>query len=86
MSAGSDRERLSQVVLNSLDEATDSHQLARRAYRSRTQFFRVFRATIAETRLSSGFRHLAEPLLSDGRHPLHLDAGRRRASCFTPSK
>jgi AraC-like DNA-binding protein len=49
MGADTDRERLSQLVLGSLDEPADSHQLARRAYRSRTQFFRVFRAAIEES-------------------------------------
>src|SRR5918994_6039100 len=49
MSAGADRERLSQVVLSSLDEPVDNNVLARRAYRSRSQFFRLFRAAIDET-------------------------------------
>jgi AraC family transcriptional regulator len=42
-------ERLSAVVLNSLDEGGETtDDLARRAYRSRTQFYRVFRALIEE--------------------------------------
>jgi AraC family transcriptional regulator len=42
-------ERLSAVVLNSLDEEIGtSADLARRAYRSRTQFYRVFQALIDE--------------------------------------
>jgi AraC-like DNA-binding protein len=49
MSTGSDAERLAAVVADSLDEGGDSGQLARRAARSRTQFFRVFRALIDET-------------------------------------
>lgn len=40
---------LSEVVLESLDEGADSRRLARRAARSRTQFFRLFRAMIDET-------------------------------------
>ena len=42
-------ERLSGVVAETLDAESDSRELARRAYRSRTQFFRVFRALIDET-------------------------------------
>ena len=49
MGAPSDAERLATVVLASLDDPVDSGVLARRAYRSRTQFFRVFRAMIDET-------------------------------------
>lgn len=40
---------LSGAVLASLDEGADSRALARRAARSRTQFFRLFRAMIDET-------------------------------------
>jgi len=49
MSTQSDAERLAAVVVDSLDESGDSDVLARRAARSRTQFFRVFRALIEET-------------------------------------
>ena len=49
MSAESEAERLSEVVLASLDEDASSERLARGAARSRTQFFRVFRAVIDET-------------------------------------
>jgi len=49
MSTGSDAERLTAVVAGSLDEGGDASALARRAARSRTQFFRVFRALIDET-------------------------------------
>ena len=45
----SDADRLSGIVLDSLDEGVSGDILARRAYRSRTQFFRVFRAVIDET-------------------------------------
>jgi AraC-like DNA-binding protein len=41
-----ERETLPELVLNSLDEPED---LARRTYRSRTQFFRLFQALIAES-------------------------------------
>ena len=60
MGARSDAERLSAVVVNSLDEAADSTELARRAYRSRTQFFRVFRAMIEETPAAMRRRLLLE--------------------------
>jgi AraC-like DNA-binding protein len=49
MSTGSDTERLAAVVVDALDEGGDAGALARRAARSRTQFFRVFRALIDET-------------------------------------
>ena len=49
MSTGSDAERLAAVVAGSLDEGGDVSALARKAARSRTQFFRVFRALIDET-------------------------------------
>ena len=49
MSERDEVERLSRIVLDSLDEGVSGDILARRAYRSRTQFFRVFRAVIDET-------------------------------------
>ncbi len=49
MSARSNADNLSAVVFESLDERAGSQRLARRAARSRTQFFRVFRAMIDET-------------------------------------
>ncbi len=42
-------QRLSGIVAGSLDEQTESGDLARRAHQSRTQFFRLFRALIEET-------------------------------------
>jgi AraC family transcriptional regulator len=42
-------QRLREVVLDSLDQNQDANGLARHAYRSRTQFYRVFRAMIEET-------------------------------------
>jgi len=43
-----EKQRLSEVVLRSLDEEAGTDDLARRAYRSRSQFYRVFRALIDE--------------------------------------
>src|SRR5262245_6007333 len=40
--------QISGVVFESLDENGGTDQMARRAYRSRTQFFRVFRAFAEE--------------------------------------
>jgi len=42
-------ERLSSVVLDSLDEESGAQDLARRAFCSRTNFFRLFQALIAES-------------------------------------
>lgn len=47
--SASDAERLVEVLRESLDDESDTAGLARRAARSRTQFFRVFRALIDET-------------------------------------
>ncbi len=44
-----ERETLPELVLQSLDEETGPEELARRSYRSRTQFFRLFQALIAES-------------------------------------
>jgi len=61
MSASADAERrLSDVILNSLDDGVDSEQLARDAYHSRTQFFRLFRAIIDETPTAMRRRLLLE--------------------------
>jgi AraC-like DNA-binding protein len=60
MSAGSEAEKLSQVVLGSLDDDASTAQLARRAYRSRAQFFRVFGAMIDETPAAMRRRLLLE--------------------------
>src|SRR5262245_28238766 len=49
MSTRQNIDRLSGVVLDTLDQSASSEMLARRAARSRTQFFRVFRAFIDET-------------------------------------
>jgi len=42
-------ERLAAVVLGSLDEPAGTGELARKAYRSRTHFFRLFQALIDES-------------------------------------
>jgi AraC family transcriptional regulator len=60
MSARAGADELSAVVVESLDEQADSLRLARRAARSRTQFFRVFRAMIDETPAAMRRRLLLE--------------------------
>jgi AraC-like DNA-binding protein len=60
MKAASEVEKLSQIVLDSLEEDTGADQLARRAYRSRAQFFRVFGAMIEETPAAMRRRLLLE--------------------------
>ena len=53
-------QRLREVVLDSLDQERDASGLARHAYRSRTQFYRVFRAIIEETPVAMRRRLLLE--------------------------
>jgi AraC family transcriptional regulator len=53
-------QRLCGVVLDSLDQEQDSKGLARQAYRSRTQFYRVFQAMIEETPVAMRRRLLLE--------------------------
>lgn len=53
-------QRLCGVVLESLDEEQDANGLARQAYRSRTQFYRVFQAIIEETPVAMRRRLLLE--------------------------
>jgi AraC-like DNA-binding protein len=53
-------QRLRDVVLGSLDQERDAGALARQAYRSRTQFYRVFRAIIEETPVAMRRRLLLE--------------------------
>jgi AraC-like DNA-binding protein len=53
-------QRLRGVVLESLDQERDANDLARHAYRSRTQFFRVFRAMVEETPVAMRRRLLLE--------------------------
>src|SRR5882757_9141424 len=48
------------VVLESLDQEQDATGLARQAYRSRTQFYRLFRAMIEETPVAMRRRLLLE--------------------------
>src|SRR5215471_12654770 len=52
--------RLREVVLDSLDQQRDASGLARHAYRSRTQFYRVFPAIIEETPVAMRRRLLLE--------------------------
>lgn len=53
-------QRLREVVFDSLDQERDAGGLARQAYRSRTQFYRVFRAIIEETPVAMRRRLLLE--------------------------
>ena len=52
--------RLSDVVVNSLDENRTTSQLSREAYQSRTQFHRLFRALVDETPAAMRRRLLLE--------------------------
>lgn len=89
MGAGSEADRLATVVLGSLDDGVDSGVLARRAYHSRTQFFRVFRAMIEETPAAMRRRLLLERgawQLGRTRRPvtdIALDAGYGSLEAFT---
>jgi len=53
-------QRLREVVLDSLDQERDASGLARHAFRSRTQFYRLFRAIIEETPVAMRRRLLLE--------------------------
>ena len=53
-------QRLRELVVDSLDQEQDGNRLARDAYRSRTQFYRVFRAVIEETPVALRRRLLLE--------------------------
>lgn len=59
-SSVNDEQRLRGVILDSLDQEQDSKGLARSAYRSRTQFYRVFQAMIEETPVAMRRRLLLE--------------------------
>jgi AraC family transcriptional regulator len=52
--------RLREVVLASLDQEQDANGFARHAYRSRTQFYRLFRAMVEETPVAMRRRLLLE--------------------------
>ena len=52
--------RLREIVLDSLDQELDANSLARHAYRSRTQFYRLFRAIVEETPVAMRRRLLLE--------------------------
>jgi AraC family transcriptional regulator len=53
-------QRLSGIVQDSIDQEQDANDLARHAYRSRTQFYRVFRAIVEETPVAMRRRLLLE--------------------------
>ncbi|MBV9403721.1 MAG: helix-turn-helix domain-containing protein [Acidobacteriaceae bacterium] len=53
-------QRLREVVLVSLDQEQDANGLARQAYRSRTQFYRLFQAMVEETPVAMRRRLLLE--------------------------
>lgn len=53
-------QRLQNLVLDSLDQERDANSFARSAYRSRTQFYRLFRAMIEETPVAMRRRLLLE--------------------------
>ena len=53
-------QRLREIVLDSLDDEQNAKGLARHAYKSRTQFYRVFRALIEETPVAMRRRLLLE--------------------------
>jgi AraC-like DNA-binding protein/uncharacterized damage-inducible protein DinB len=53
-------QRLREVVLDSLEQEKDASGLARHAHRSRTQFYRLFRAMIEETPMAMRRRLLLE--------------------------
>ena len=53
-------QRLREIVVDSLDQEQDASGLARQAYQSRTQFYRVFRAMIEETPVAMRRRLLLE--------------------------
>ena len=81
--------RLREVVLDSLDQERDASSLARHAYRSRTQFYRLFRAIIEETPVAMRRRLLLERAawqLSRTRLPvteIGLNAGYGSLEAFT---
>lgn len=54
------RDRLSALVANSLDTRVKTQDLARQAYQSRTQFYRLFRTVVEETPASMQRRLLLE--------------------------
>jgi AraC-like DNA-binding protein len=79
----------SHVILDSLDQPQDGNSLSRHAYRSRTQFYRLFRAMVEETPVAMRRRLLLERAawqLSRTRlsvTDIGLDAGYRSLEAFT---
>jgi AraC-like DNA-binding protein len=60
------RGRLSAVVANSLDTRAKTQDLAREAYQSRTQFYRLFRTVVEETPAAMRRRLTGKSSLSTG--------------------
>ena len=89
MSTHRDVERLSAVVMDSLDDEGSSEALARRANASRTQFFRIFKAVIDETPAAMRRRLLLERAAwqlgrtSQSVTHIALDAGYGSLEAFT---
>jgi AraC-like DNA-binding protein len=71
MSAVDGLDKVLQVVVGSLDDEAGTEEFARQAYRSRTQFFRVFRAMVDEPPAAMRRRLLLE------RAAWHLSRTRR---------
>jgi AraC family transcriptional regulator len=82
-------QRLREMVVDSLDGEQSANGFARRAYLSRTQFYRVFRALIEETPVAMRRRLLLERAawqLSRTKHPvtdIALDANYGSLEAFT---
>jgi len=88
-SKDSQLERLSEVVMDSLDTGCTTEELSRRAYQSRTQFHRLFRALIQETPAAMRRRLLLERAAyqlrktSDSITDIALDANYGSLEAFT---
>lgn len=82
-------DRLSAIVANSLDTQAKTHDLARQAYQSRTQFHRLFRTMVEETPGAMRRRLLLERAAYQLAHTgmsvtdLSLDAGYGSLEAFT---
>src|SRR5499427_7560286 len=83
------RDRLSAVVANSLDTQAKTQDLARQAYQSRTQFYRLFRTVVEETPAAMRRRLLLERAAYQLGHTLMsvtevaLDANYNSLEAFT---
>jgi len=82
-------DRLSAIVVNSLDTQAKTHDLARQAYQSRTQFHRLFRTVVEETPGAMRRRLLLERAAFQLAHTgvsvteVALDAGYGSLEAFT---